>query len=186
MSDVLQALVRAEQRIAAGEQNVPDDRGVADVLDGLIHLIHGHARVMLAGEAAAGAVTAVHGALVGDQQQAAVRITVGQTGRRGVLILVQGVQQVGVGLVQLLGGRNGLQPDGSGDRRLDQRQIVGVMAMRRVPRQALTPSSSSGVSSTYFFRSSRVSIRFLTCQCQSFHSSSETLYQHGYGDGIRS
>ena len=49
------------------------------------------------------------------------------------------------------------------------------MAMRRVPRQALTPSSSSGVSSMYFFRSSRVSMRFLTCQCQSFHSSSVTL-----------
>ena len=27
----------------------------------------------------------------------------------------------------------------------------------------------------YFFRSSRVSMRFLTCQCQSFHSSSVTL-----------
>ena len=50
----------------------------------------------------------------------------GQTGRRGVLILVQGVQQVGVGLVQLLGGRNGLQPDGiAGITGLDQGQIVG-------------------------------------------------------------
>ena len=124
--DVLQALVAHQQGVAAGQQHVADLGSVADVLDGLIHLIHGQAGVVLAGEAAAGAVTAVHGALVSDQQQAAVGIAVGQTGSGGVLILVQGIQQVGVGLVQLLGGGDGLQTDGiMGITGLDQGQVVG-------------------------------------------------------------
>ena len=50
----------------------------------------------------------------------------GQAGRGGVLILVQGVQQVGVGLMQLLGGGDGLQPDGIvGIAGLNQGQVVG-------------------------------------------------------------
>ena len=124
--DVLQALVAHQQGVAAGQQHVADLGRIADVLDGLVDLIHGQAGVVLAGEAAAGAVAAVHGALVGDQQQAAVGIAVGQAGSGGVLILVQGVQQVGVGLMQLLGGGDGLQPDGivriAG---LNQGQVVG-------------------------------------------------------------
>ena len=124
--DVLQALVAHQQGVAAGQQHVADLGRIADVLDGLVDLIHGQAGVVLAGEAAAGAVTAVHGALVSDQQQAAVGIAVGQTGSGGVLILVQGIQQVGVGLVQLLGGGDGLQTDGiMGITGLDQGQVVG-------------------------------------------------------------
>ena len=50
----------------------------------------------------------------------------GQAGSGGVLILVQGVQQVGVGLMQLLGGGDGLQPDGIvGIAGLNQGQVVG-------------------------------------------------------------
>ena len=96
------------------------------VCDTLVDLLHRDAGVVLAGKAAAGAVAAVHGALVSDQQQAAVGIAVGQTGSGGVLILVQGVQQVGGGLVQLLGGGNGLEPDGVvGIAGLDQGQVIG-------------------------------------------------------------
>ena len=124
--DILQPLVRAEQRVAAGEQHIADDGRLADVLDGLIHLVHGKTGVLLAGEAPAGAVTAVHGALVGDQQQATVRIAVGQTGGRGVLILMQGVQQVGSGLMQLGPGGNGLFADGVvGVVGVDQGEVVG-------------------------------------------------------------
>ena len=108
-----------------GEQNLAMNIYVIE-RESLIHLIHGQAGVVLACEAAAGAVTAVHGALVSDQQQAAVGIAVGQTGSGGVLILVQGVQQVGVGLMQLLGGGDGLQTDGiMGITGLDQGQVVG-------------------------------------------------------------
>ena len=124
--DVLQALVAHQQGVAAGQQHVADLGRIADVLDGLVDLIHGQAGVVLAGEAAAGAVAAVHGALVGGQQQHAVRIAVGEPGHRGVGILVQRVQQVGAGLMQLLGGGDGLQPDGivriAG---LNQGQVVG-------------------------------------------------------------
>ena len=50
----------------------------------------------------------------------------GQAGSGGVLILVQGVQQVGVGLMQLLGGGDGLQPDGIvGIAGLNQGQVQG-------------------------------------------------------------
>ena len=49
-------------------------------MSGIIIAAHGHFAVVLTGKTAAGAVTAVHGALVGDQQQHAVRIAVGQAG----------------------------------------------------------------------------------------------------------
>ena len=79
----------------------------------------------LTGKAAAGAVAAVHGALVGNQQQAAVGIPVGEAGRGRILILVQGVQQVGSGLMELLGGGDRLEPHRiPGIAGLNQGQVV--------------------------------------------------------------
>ena len=124
--DVLQHIVGEHQHVAAGEENVADGGRIADILDTLVDLLHRHAGVVLTSKAAAGAVTAVHGALVGGQQQHAVRIAVGEPGHRGVGILVQRVQQVGAGLMQLLGGGDGLLTHGvMGIVGVDQREVIG-------------------------------------------------------------
>ena len=124
--DVLQHLVREHQHVAAGEKDIPDGRGLPDVCDTLVDLLHRDAGVVLAGKAAAGAVAAVHGALVGGQHQHPVRIAVGEAGCRGVGVLMKGVQQVGGAPAELLGGGDGLPPDGvMGIVGINEGEVVG-------------------------------------------------------------
>ena len=71
-------------------------------------------------------MTAVHGALVSDQEQDAVGITMSQTGAGGVGILVQGVSFLVLGELQLGAGGDSLLTDGiEGIVQIDQGQIVG-------------------------------------------------------------
>ena len=80
---------------------------------------------MLTGEAAAGTMTAVHGALVRDEEQNTVGITMGQTGAGGVGILVQGVRLFIGGKLQLGAGGDRLFPDGiQGIVQVDQGQVI--------------------------------------------------------------
>ena len=97
LDDVLQIVIGDHQAVAAGEEDVADLGMRGDVIDALVDLRHRHLAVILAGKAAARAVTTVHGALVGDEQQHAVGIAVRQTGGGGVGVLVQGVGVLIVG-----------------------------------------------------------------------------------------
>ena len=125
LDDVLQGLVVHHQGVAAGQQDIADLGMSGHVVDALVDLRHGHFAVVLTGEAAAGAVTAVHGALVSDQQQHAVGIAVGQAGGGRVGILVQGIGVLVVGVLQLLGAGDSHLADGiKGIVQVDQGQIV--------------------------------------------------------------
>ena len=99
--DVLQHLVGDQQGVTAGQQDVADLGMIADVLDAVVDLLLGHFGITGTGEAATGAMTAVHRALVSDQEQNAVGITMSQTGAGGVGILVQGVSFLVLGELQL-------------------------------------------------------------------------------------
>ena len=96
------------------------------IIDALVDLLHRHFAVILTGKTATGTVTAVHGTLVGDQQQHAVRIAVGQAGGGGVGILVQGIGILIVGILQLLSAGDSHLADGiKRIVQIDQGQIVG-------------------------------------------------------------
>ena len=107
--DVFQPGVAHHQGVAARQKHVAHLRGVADVFDSLVDAFARTFVVFLTGEAAAGAVAAVHRAHVGNQQQHAVGITVGQARRRAVLVFMQRVEQVGCSLMRL-GGRGDALP----------------------------------------------------------------------------
>ena len=127
LDDVLQTVIGDHQAVAAGEEDVADLGMRGDVVDALVDLRHRHLAVVLAGKAAARAVTAVHGALVGDKQQHAVGIAVRQTGGRGVGVLVQRVGVQSVGVLQLLGAVGSAMLADGIERivQVDQGQIVG-------------------------------------------------------------
>ena len=125
LDDVLQIVVVHHQAVAAGQQHVTNLGMSGHVVDALVDLSHGHFAVILTGETTTGAVTAVHGALVGDEQQHAVGIAVSQAGGGRVGILVQGIGVLIIGILQLLGAGNGHLADGiEGIVQIDQGQIV--------------------------------------------------------------
>ena len=126
LDDVLQVLIGDHQTVTAGQQDVTDLGMSGHIIDALVDLGHRHLAVILTGKTAAGAVTAVHGALVGDQQQHPVRIAMGQAGGGGVGILVQGIGILIVGILQLLSAGDGHLADGiKGIVQVDQGQVVG-------------------------------------------------------------
>ena len=126
LDDVLQVLIGDHQTVTAGQQDVTDLGMSGHIIDALVDLGHRHLAVILTGKTAAGAVTAVHGALVGDQQQHPVRIAMGQAGGGGVGVLVQGIGILIVGILQLLSPGDGHLADGiKGIVQVDQGQVVG-------------------------------------------------------------
>ena len=110
--DVIEHIVAYHQAVAAAEQNVAHFGMMAHIVDAGVYLVLGHFAVMLAGETAARAVTAIHAALVGDEQQHAVGIPMGQTRAGGVDILVQRIGVFIGGKLKLMLGRYGLLTDG--------------------------------------------------------------------------
>ena len=124
--DIFEFFVAHQQGVAAREQHVAYLRCTGDVVDAVVDLFLGGCTVVLAGEAAARAVTAVHRAHVGNQEQYPVGVTVRQTRYGRVAVLMQGIFQVGGRALQLLDGRNGLLADRAVRIfRIDQRQVVG-------------------------------------------------------------
>ncbi len=110
--DVLELFVRNHERVAAGKQNVPDLGMVPDVLDAALHLAVGHGGVVLTGEAAPRAVTAVHGALVGHEEEHTVGIPVGETRNGRIGILMQRIKLILRRLIKLQRGGDRLTPYG--------------------------------------------------------------------------
>ena len=126
LDDVLQGVVLDHQGVTAGQQHVADLGVGGHIIDALVDLLHRHFAVVLTGKTTTGTVTAVHGTLVGDQQQHAVRIAVGQAGGGGVGILVQGIGILIVGILQLLSAGDSHLADGiKRIVQIDQGQIVG-------------------------------------------------------------
>ena len=126
LDDVLQSLVVDHQGVTAGQQHVTNLGMSGHIVDALVDLRHRHFAVVLTGEAATGAVTAVHGALVGDQQQHAVGIAVRQAGGGRIGVLVQRIGILIIGILQLLGAGDSHLADGiKRIVQIDQGQIVG-------------------------------------------------------------
>lgn len=118
--------VGKQQRVAAREQHVAHFGVRRNVLDIFVYSVCLHLAVLLSRKASARAVAAVHGALVGDEYEHAVGIAVRKSRHGAVGILVQRVEQVGVGAVQLFGGGHCLQAHGV-ERivQIYQREVVG-------------------------------------------------------------
>ena len=126
LDDVLQGVVLDHQGVTAGQQHVADLGVGGHIIDALVDLLHRHFAVVLTGKTTTGAVTAVHGTLVGDQQQHAVGIAVSQAGGGRVGILVQRIGVLVIGILQLLRAGDRHLTDGI-ERivQIDQGQIVG-------------------------------------------------------------
>jgi len=124
--NVLQLFVGDHQSVAAGKQNVAYLGVIPNVLQTALDLILRNGLVSLTGKAAPCAVTAVHGALVGDEEQYAVGIPVGKPGHGGIGILMQRIKLIFRRLIKLGGSGDALTPYGViGIVGIDERKVVG-------------------------------------------------------------
>ncbi len=92
--DVFKHIVIYQQAVASGEEYVSDFRALFDIFYTLVNVVHASCCVVLPCQSSAGAVSAVHGALVCDQEENSVGISVGQSRSRRVFILVQRIQHI--------------------------------------------------------------------------------------------
>ena len=99
-----QPFVGEEKRIAAGEEDVADDRRSRDVVDGALPL--GGAElvvtVLRSDHARAGAIPAIHRARSGDQEEHAVGVPVDETRDGAVGILTERIDGLFRGANELL------------------------------------------------------------------------------------
>ena len=124
--DVFKLFVALHECVAAGKKNIANFGMIADIVETFLDLAIGNGGIVLPRKPAAGAVTAVHGALVGDKEQNPVRITMSQTGHGGIRILMKGVKLVLGSLIKLCRGRNALTTNGIiGIVRVDEGEIIG-------------------------------------------------------------
>ena len=125
-NDIFQFSVAHHEGIATREEHVAHFGGTLDVLDALLDAVLRRLVILLACKTTAGAVAAIHGAHVGDEEQNAVRVAVGESGSGRILVLVQRVVEVGGSDVALGALRDGLTADGvEGVVRVDKAQVVG-------------------------------------------------------------
>lgn len=124
--DVFKLFIALHECVAAGKKNIANFGMIADIVETFLDLAIGNGGIMLPRKPAAGAVTAVHGALVGDKEQNPVRITMSQTGHGGIRVLMKGVKLVLGSLIKLCRGRNALTTNGIiGIVRVDEGEIIG-------------------------------------------------------------
>ena len=110
--DVLKFLVADHKSVATAEEDVAHLGGFLDVLETLFDTVLGRLVIFLSSKTTACAVTAVHGAHVGDEEKHTVGIAVGETGSGRILVLVQGVVEVGGSNVALSTLRDALATNG--------------------------------------------------------------------------
>ena len=111
------------QRVAAGEKHIPDGRGLGDIVNGLLQAVPAWIEAAVAHHPGPGAVAAVGGAKVQDQQQDPVRIAMHQARNRALGIFPQGVVRLSDVCRQFLLAPEspcgaGAGPDRSGEIRL--------------------------------------------------------------------
>ena len=148
--DILKSLIAHHQSVTAREQDVTHGGRVADILESLLDAIDAALVVGLTGKAATGAVTAVHRAHVGDQEQHAIGITVCQAGRGRILILMQGVEQIGSDLMCLKAGGDALAAHGIV-------RIIGIDEAQIIRSDSHT-QGLQGLLDTFFLLSSKAYI----------------------------
>ncbi len=128
---IVEALIRQRQRIAAGDQHVADLGMRGDVVERLLPLraAEGIVAAWLADHARARAVAAIGRAEAGGQKQHAVRVAMHEAGHRGVAVLAERI--VGLaGRLQIFGAdRNVRSPQ-----RL--RRVVAAHQARIIRRDA--------------------------------------------------
>ena len=138
LEDALELRVAEHQRVAAADEHVADLGGALDVLDRVVDLGLGDDVLGAADQATARAVTAVHAAHLGDDEEHAVGVAVGDARRRRVEVLGDGVLDV-LGVDDELGRRrDALHAHGV-------RRIVGVHERRVVGRDADPELAHAGV-----------------------------------------
>jgi hypothetical protein len=93
--DVFESIVTHKEGISARKQDVANGRCVANILNTSVYLLFLYGSVMLSGKAATCTVSAVHGTLVGDEEQNTVRITMSQSGNRRVFVFTQRIEEIG-------------------------------------------------------------------------------------------
>ncbi len=114
LQQIGQALVAQGERIAAGDEHVAHGRGAGDVVDADVELGAGGGRGRVGDLAFAGAVAAVHRAVVADVKKHAIRVAVRDAGHGHVGFFGQGIFELkGIG-GEFAGLRHGLQAHGAG------------------------------------------------------------------------
>ena len=127
--EIPQAAVGKQQRVAAGEQHVAHLGVLLQVIDGAVEI---ELQLLLAHAAdhpAAGAVAAVGGAAIGDQEEDAVRVAVDEAGHGHVVVLAAGIGEVAGRVGHLLDARDDLAADGAG-------RVEGIDEVEEVGRDA--------------------------------------------------
>src|SRR5262245_7063019 len=118
--DVLETILVERERVAAGDQAVPDGRRGRDVLDGAVDV--GLAQRSLAGgayEPGPRAIPAIDRAEIRDEQQHTVRITVNEPRNGAMAVLAEWVVLLAGGAIEL------------GERR-DRRATQALQWVRRI------------------------------------------------------
>ena len=124
--DVFKDVVILHESVAAGKQDIAYFGVIADIFDAAVYLLHGHRTVMLACKSPARAVAAIHGALVGYEEQNPVGITVSKTRDGGIGILMQRIELILGSLIELCRGGDALTADGIiGIVRIDEGEVIG-------------------------------------------------------------
>ena len=120
--DLFQPLVLQQEGIASRQKHIPDPPMAFQILQGLIEIPLGDGSFVGSHQSSPGAVPAVGGALVGDQEQDAVGITVDEARDRRILVLSQGVDHVALRKVKFLDSRD----------RLSSNRTIGVDGIHEV------------------------------------------------------
>ncbi len=110
--DIFEPIIILHERIAAGEQNIAHLGMVPDIFKTCIDLLGGHCGIMLTRKPSAGAVAAIHGALIRDEEQHPVRVTMSQPRNGRIGILMQRIELILGSLIKLCCRWDALTADG--------------------------------------------------------------------------
>ncbi len=116
---LVQPLIAQGERITATEDDVTYFLVFADVFDGSVHVFFGHGRIVFTGFSAARAMAAIHGALVGKQQQHTIRIAMRHSRHGCIFVFAERVCHIHVCDVAFLNPGDGLFAD----------RVVGVVGV---------------------------------------------------------
>ena len=143
-------LVGNHQSVATREKHVANGWSLLNVLKCFLNAVVATLGVGLTSKTAASAVTAVHRAHVGNEEQHAVGITVSQAGCGRVLVFVQRVEKVGTGLMSLKTSGNALLAH----------WVVGVIGIdeAQVVRSDCHAQSREGLFHALFFLSGKADV----------------------------
>ncbi len=124
--DLLESLVREDERVPARDDDVADLRVGPHVGDRLGDLVPPEPRLLPQGDPPARAVPAVDRAAVHREEERPVPVPVDERAHGAAGVLAEGIPEVPRGVLHLRRGRDALHPDGAGRvLRVHERGVVG-------------------------------------------------------------